>query len=612
MTGGDASPIDVLALLQSHWAWALGLAAVFYGTTRFLGGHLSADWRTALAGWLKGEIKEDHWARHFCAFFDQVFGKRHLTWQCFRRSSVASLTAVIALYLLFGEVFGLLDVRTADGLALGQVLLIGAAVNIVPDYLSLLETRWVLRQMQRVRSVAGQAAVLAADLVFTAAIIAGAIALFRLAIGAPALSAVEMLAFFSAYALFFYSSFLTSVWSWLYCLSTLLLRLFTRTPLRHGLDVETKPVAQVALVGGGLVLMASLALAPLVAPDPTDHPDRPVSRFDDWLCRSFPADACPHVARLTADEEAQLAYIERACEGRAFDFCYDEANRRLGIDDAATASLASRACDSGDARSCSGLGWLYAEGVGVGQDDAQAIVLYRQGCDGGDAAGCTGLGWMHEWGRGVGQDDTKAVTLYRQGCDGGDVFGCTNLGTMHNAGRGVEQDQAQAAVLYRQGCDGGAARGCTNLGTMYDAGRGVEQDQAQAAVLYRQGCDGGNALGCANLAWMYESGHGVGLDDAMAANLYRRACNGGLPRGCTGLARMYEFGRGVEQDDSAAVAFYGRACDFGDALGCMILARIYEFGLGVEQDDAAAVGFYRQGCEHGDRVSCRALTRLTP
>lgn len=566
---GDSTIGDVTGwvLAQAYWLWALGIAAVFYKTTRWFCAHLSADSRATLALWLMGAT-EDRWARQFCLLFDRTFGSRHFSRRCLWRSSVASILAVVALYLLFGPIFGFLEGRTVAGLALWQALLIGAAVNVVPDYLSLLETRWMLQRMHRVRSVLGQAAVLAADLVFTGAIIWGGIALFRWASGQALLSWVEMLAFFSAFSIFFYSSFVTSVWSWLYCLSTWFLRLFTRTPLGRVLDVETDPAKQVALVGAGVILIIGLAAAPMMRPGAAGaDSDVVIGRFDDWLCRTFPDEACPHVVRLTPDEERRLAYIERICEGEVLDFCMDQAVRLFGGNDAAAATLLRHACDGGRAQACSQLAWMYYYGRGLAQDYGAAGALYRQGCDGGSVMGCTNLGAMYEDGWGVPQDNSAAVARYRQACDGGDATGCSNLGNMYHFGHGVAQDYGVAVELYRQACDGHAPA-CNNLGWMYEHGRGVPQDDGAAVALYRQSCDNGHAWGCTNLGRMYEVGRGVAQDDGAAVALYQRACDAGDAVGCNNLGRMYEDGRGVAQDDGAAVALYRQACDGGIPSAC--------------------------------------------
>jgi len=41
------------------------------------------------------------WPEHFAALFDRVFGKKHLSWRCFFRSSIASLLAFVLCTLIF-------------------------------------------------------------------------------------------------------------------------------------------------------------------------------------------------------------------------------------------------------------------------------------------------------------------------------------------------------------------------------------------------------------------------------------------------------------------------------------------------------------------------------
>jgi len=61
----------------------------------------------------------------------------------------------------------------------------------------------------------------------------------------------------------------------------------------------------------------------------------------------------------------------------------------------------------------------------------------KKACDGGDAKSCTELGGMYYKGEGVSQDNAKAVQLFKKGCDGGNALGCSNLGGMYYKSEGV-------------------------------------------------------------------------------------------------------------------------------------------------------------------------------
>ena len=407
--------------LPTYWVWVFAVAGIFYGGTRFFGGHLSESVRDTLRLWLTqrdGEARTN-WSRQFCAMFDAVFGARHLSVGCFLRSSVASLAGVLALYLLFGPVLGLLQGRTPKGLSMTEALVLGALVNVIPDYLSLLETRWLLRFMDRWRGFWAQVVLLAGDLVVSAAIIWLWIQGVRWVIGEPFLSVVELLAFFSIYSVFFYSSFFTSIWAWLYCGSMWFLRLFTGLGLNRVLDVWGEPVKQVALVGSWLMVLGGAVVAP-VAGGGGDG-EQVAGRFDIWLCSRFRMRRVIICCGRLGMRMRGWRCCWRCVRGGRWSGCGARAEVIYEEDEARAAPVLSRACEGGRGAACVFLGWMHGTGRGVAQDDAAAVALYRQGCDGGDAGGCTNLGFMHLTGRGVAQSDTEAAALNRQGCDGGDA-----------------------------------------------------------------------------------------------------------------------------------------------------------------------------------------------
>ena len=492
-------------LLAVHWVYALSVAVAFYFALRFIekAEHLNKDACAVLTLWLNGDY-ESTWSAQFCRLFDAVFTDKHFSVRCFVRSAVASLVAVLLLYVLFAEVLGTaLKDRFAqefETVSLWQALLLGAAINILPDYLSLFETRWLLQRFERITSFWGQCAMLVVDALLTGAVIWVGIAAYRAMVGEAPLTAVEMVALFSVFSVFFYSTFLTSVWAWVYCLSTWFVRLFSRTGLKRVLNIEEKPLGSIALVGAVVIGVSVFVLTSVLG----ETSERRISVWDEWLCERFPDTICEKVAeRLTADEAEALVWLAKACEaGGDSQHCMDTANRYYEGDDNKAVALWRKACDGGDARGCTNLGFMYEKGQGVTQDDAQALSLYRQGCDGGHAGGCTNLGFMYDEGQGVTQDEAQALSLYRQGCDGGEARGCTNLGLMYATGQGVTQDDVQAVSWYRQGCDGGNAQGCSYLGDRYERGVGVMEDSQKARTFYERGCKAGDAWGCNRLERM--------------------------------------------------------------------------------------------------------------
>lgn len=546
--------------------WALGLAGTFYATAYIIDDNLERGKKESLSLWLMGSVK-DTWTQQFCAWFDGLFGEKRLSLRFVLRSALASFVAVFLLWFLFAKVFGVLDQRMLGDLPLWQALVMGAVINLIPDYLSLCETRWLLGRFEKVQSVAGQILILIVDLVVSAAIIWGGLTLFLWARGEAAPGPVEVMALFSIFAVFFYSTFLTSVWAWMYCLSTWLMRLFSGWKLADWLSVEQQPVKAVGVLGGVLIILGGAAIAALPARESGE-----AFALDEALCEQFGGNLCMHSARLNKDDNRLLAQIEEFCGTSDVETCYPQVVAFMRSDEAAY-GLWRRGCVAGRPSACTSLGYMHRDGLGVAQDEARAVDLYRQGCDGGNANGCTHLGWMYRNGLGVAQDYARAVDLYRQGCDGGSAIGCANLGVMYEHGRGVAQDDARAVDLYRQGCDGGHANGCTSLANMYYFARGLAQDYARAVALYGQGCDGGSARGCTNLGTMHEDGKGVETSMASANALYKQGCDGGSAGGCSYLGDMYENAKGVEIDLTRALELYKRGCDGGHAWGCEQLQR---------------------------------------
>jgi hypothetical protein len=82
--------------------------AIYFGIQKVfkdLDEKLSEDTRLRIAVWLL-DAKIEHliepWPRTFARVFDQAFGKHHFSWQCFKRSCLASLIAVMAVALYVG------------------------------------------------------------------------------------------------------------------------------------------------------------------------------------------------------------------------------------------------------------------------------------------------------------------------------------------------------------------------------------------------------------------------------------------------------------------------------------------------------------------------------
>ena len=214
----------------------------------------------------------------FAGLFDRVFGERPLSVSCFLRSALASIATLFCLSLaaagLAGHPLLVPGVGDTPWRFVGFVIAVGALVNVVPDYVSLLETRWAIGVLRRTQRVA---VVLLVDAALTALIavtfVATALLIFliaaRMAGGAdPNTSLGRMIAsgvlsaatnitdarLGTGPGVFFYSTFFTSAWLWIYAASLPIARILLKMNAGFGwllraTDVKEQPFRSLGFVG---------------------------------------------------------------------------------------------------------------------------------------------------------------------------------------------------------------------------------------------------------------------------------------------------------------------------------------------------------------------------
>ena len=239
---------------------------------------LKPEIRKNLSSWLKRSpnSSQSNWAQIFTGIFDRVFGEKHFSLKCFFRSALCSFLSVTIIALLITAVYGwsFWDgfEMVGSGVYLGLLyfLSLTMAVNIFPDYLSLLETRYILGYMSRLNAL-GRMLCLIIDLIVTSLILICSLTLFII-IGNfvqsgilfedPLLEYFTQAVGFSYMGLklsdegFFtfpflapwvYSTYLTSAWVWTFFLMGLGVRIFGILGLgirRVGtlFDIDNKPL----------------------------------------------------------------------------------------------------------------------------------------------------------------------------------------------------------------------------------------------------------------------------------------------------------------------------------------------------------------------------------
>lgn len=117
-------------------------------------------------------------------------------------------------------------------------------------------------------------------------------------------------------------------------------------------------------------------------------------------------------------------------------------------------------CAEGRAKSCTVLGYIYQQGIGITPSPALAAQTYRKACDGGDPQGCTYLGRNYMRGDGVDIDMAQSVHYFRQACEADDMTACATLGAIYHGGAGIEPAPETSLQYLRKACDLGQSTAC--------------------------------------------------------------------------------------------------------------------------------------------------------
>lgn len=309
-------------------AQALGVGHGFFtllnfgaGVTTFLGfqaffGKLedmaSPQAKRDISAWLKNTSVSGHlstWPRQFATLFDNVFGRKHWSLRCFFRSCVASIFAVVIMVVAWSLINPLdaatlfarhpmqelYDQLTPDqrqylatsfagrlcfstGIIAGIIILL-SLISIVPDFVSLLESRYMIRLMERTKRTYIIGTLVISDLLLTITIFLTFILVYSgfRAFSAPGefnenyefvvselFNSQNYVHLFSLKGMvnggvpasvFFYSTLFTSVWVWLYAISIFTIRAANSAgPLFRWvmwfLDIDEKPIRSIGAIAG--------------------------------------------------------------------------------------------------------------------------------------------------------------------------------------------------------------------------------------------------------------------------------------------------------------------------------------------------------------------------
>ncbi len=227
----------------------LVLAVSVAKTFEWFEGALNNETRVGVREWLTNIRTSElvkPWPTALADAINRIFGRRALSPRFIVRSSIASVLALFLIGFAAGRRYGFNTLYTFSS-PFGAKLFLGLPLisNLVPDYFSLLASRWILRLMGRRSSFRWTVILLILDLVLTSFIATISICLawtfatwlenaqdrpelWNLPLSVQSDFFVELVPRYFTERLWhrpfmlvlFFSSFFTSIWVWLYAVSS--------------------------------------------------------------------------------------------------------------------------------------------------------------------------------------------------------------------------------------------------------------------------------------------------------------------------------------------------------------------------------------------------------
>ncbi len=450
-------------LSSENWpffVWAFALATVCYSFVVFTTSHLTPDKNAHLSLWLQGDYKAS-WIELFCNKFDALFGRNFFSLRFLITSIIASLLSVFILWVLFDKVLGLISLRANSDLSAARVLVLGAAINIVPDCISMIQTRLLLRMFERVHNPLVQASALLVDVFISAVIIWGSISLFVYFFKGALPSLIEVIALFSIYSIFFFSTFFTSLWAWLFCLSSWISNASSK--LQNWLDVKNSPGKILALVSAVIFLIASFIVKPFITLN--EYGD---TEFDSFLCTHFPASACIHTARLSKGETRKIMHLLQACEGGVASVCYQlgresERQHLVGGDvhvhlNGEAGDLLAKACRLGELRGCGPAAFFKGIGAFSEPDIIESLLLLDNLRSSNDKVLQAESAFLYA--SLVRRSPSRTEASLVRACNNRLAGGCYHLGLYFKNGIAVKADPFKSHRAFQKACALGHVEAC--------------------------------------------------------------------------------------------------------------------------------------------------------
>jgi len=251
---------------MSDYATLFGISIAILGVCRFIDNvMLSTSTKKEIWQYLvniRWDSILNKWATPLSSLINNLYGERHFSMKCIIRSAITSVLLLIIFLILHGIRTGNLKNNLTN---FSQVILIvGLVINLIPDYLSLLKSRWLIKVAKKRQSLTANIVILISDILITLLIFTPFFLLMQQFVfaffaygsvatldsngvwqplseeerliqargfidymfGLPLISDLLTLKGMGGFlGIFFYTTFFTTLWIWLFIISALLIRL---------------------------------------------------------------------------------------------------------------------------------------------------------------------------------------------------------------------------------------------------------------------------------------------------------------------------------------------------------------------------------------------------
>jgi len=276
------------------------------------------------------------------------------------------------------------------------------------------------------------------------------------------------------------------------------------------------------------------------------------------------------------------------------------------------------AAEQGNSSGYEGLGYAYAQGLGVTENLEEAEKCFRKAAVKGNK---NAKEWLAKNGKAddifyegkihyMSERYAEALPLFAKASELSHPEAEYNLGVMFLEGLGVVADIKEGTKRVINAAENGFAEAQYRLGEMYKNGIHVPKIQKEAVKWYEKAAEQGHLSAQKKLPWHYDNGIGTDKDEKRAFEWILKAAKQGHGDSCFWIGQRYHSGQGVSKDSTQAFEWYTKAVEYGNASGYNGLGILYFDGFGIAKDEKQAVSLFKEAAERNNSYGCYQMALM--